>query len=92
LFDFHLSRRPGSNLQYTFNKIQKIYIAGRELPIVAITITKFTYPELLHICQRKPDDGLRIIPLDGQEQKHGGFEKMQSVIYNIKTKGNAKKR
>ena len=37
-------------------------------------------------------NGSRIIPHEGQEQKPGGFEKMQSVIYNTKTKGNAKKR
>lgn len=51
-----------------------MYTVGRELPIFAITRKKSLIPKLLHICQRKPNDGIRIIPLNGQERKTGSAD------------------
>ncbi len=57
----HAARRGGevvgSNLQYTFNKIQKMYNAA---PIFTITRKNYLSPSP-SICKRKPDNRIRRI-------------------------------
>ncbi len=48
-------------------------------PVFSITRKKITYPQLLHICQRKPGDGIRKILVDDYINVSGALPSAKDI-------------